>query len=110
MKVRTQWLWVTIALIPFRLNAADTPAPGFRSAEISNHRVLRYKCMGTGTPTVVVEAALGVSVEATFAREQPVGWAVIAPKVAAVTRTCVYDRAGLGSSTGLTAPGTSREA
>jgi pimeloyl-ACP methyl ester carboxylesterase len=51
---------------------------------------LHISCTGSGTPTVILEAGLG----------QPAammsGW--IQPGVAAVTRVCVYDRAGMGWS------------
>lgn len=46
-------------------------------------------CMGTGTPTVIMEAGLN-DVSDT--------WSLVQPGVAKVTRTCVYDRAGLGLS------------
>jgi pimeloyl-ACP methyl ester carboxylesterase len=45
--------------------------------------------LGSGTPTVVLEAGLGGSSEA---------WRDVQPSLGRLTRTCAYDRAGLGSS------------
>lgn len=68
-------------------------------------RSIRLACSGTGSPTVVVDAGLG-----TAPAEDP-GWQGIAAKIAPVTRICLYDRAGLGSSDPApTAPRTSRDA
>jgi pimeloyl-ACP methyl ester carboxylesterase len=57
--------------------------------DVGGHR-LHIDCVGTGSPTVVLEAGLG----------EPstimAGW--IAPAVATDTRVCVYDRAGKGWS------------
>jgi pimeloyl-ACP methyl ester carboxylesterase len=82
----------------------------FHDGHIAPDRILRYACAGHGAPTVLVEQGLGISLEEVFARQPPVGWAVIFPKVAAVTRVCVYDRAGLGRSSKLAAPATSLDA
>jgi pimeloyl-ACP methyl ester carboxylesterase len=46
-------------------------------------------CMGTETPTVVLEAGFDDVADT---------WALVQPKVARFTRTCAYDRAGLGQS------------
>ena len=63
-------------------------APG-DLVDVGGHR-LHIDCIGTGSPTVVLEAGLG----------EPstimAGW--IAPAVAMDTRVCVYDRAGKGWS------------
>lgn len=68
-------------------------------------RSIRLSCTGTGSPTVVVDAGLG-----TAPAEDP-GWQGIAAKIAPVTRICLYDRAGLGSSDPApTTPRTSRDA
>jgi pimeloyl-ACP methyl ester carboxylesterase len=55
---------------------------------IGSHR-LHIRCEGQGTPSVVFDAALGAS---------SLSWSLVAPAVARVTRTCVYDRAGFGWS------------
>lgn len=50
---------------------------------------LYLRCSGHGSPTVVMDASLG----ATSAT-----WAPVEPAISRYTRTCVYDRAGLGLS------------
>ena len=55
-------------------------------------RNIRLACQGSGYPTVVVDAGLGT------APVEDDAWPQIASKVAAVTRICLYDRAGLGAS------------
>ena len=68
-------------------------------------RSIHLKCEGNGTPVVVVDAGLG-----TPPAEDP-GWLGIAGKIAPVTRVCLYDRAGLGSSDPAKArPRTSKDA
>lgn len=52
-------------------------------------RSLHVSCAGTGTPTVILEAGLEVSLKT---------WAAVQPSVAKFTHVCAYDRAGLGSS------------
>jgi pimeloyl-ACP methyl ester carboxylesterase len=71
---------------------------------------LRYRCAGSGTPTVLVEQGMAISMETTFSWSKPAGWAVILPNIASVTRICVYDRAGLGLSSKMAAPATSLDA
>lgn len=46
-------------------------------------------CIGTGTPTVILEAGYDDVAET---------WSIVQPEVAKSTRTCAYDRAGLGQS------------
>jgi pimeloyl-ACP methyl ester carboxylesterase len=46
-------------------------------------------CMGTGTPTVILEAGYDDVAET---------WSLVQPEVARFTRVCAYDRAGLGQS------------
>ena len=46
-------------------------------------------CMGTGTPTVILEAGLNDVAET---------WSLVLPEVAGYTQVCAYDRAGLGQS------------
>ncbi len=50
---------------------------------------LYIKCTGTGSPTVMMEAGYGDASEV---------WAEVFSEVAAFTKVCVYDRAGLGQS------------
>jgi pimeloyl-ACP methyl ester carboxylesterase len=124
MIARAHWLlmWKTllagITLVGHFAHAQQTsagvpvekPVPGFQSANIGDHRTLRYRCAGRGTPTVLVEQGMAISVETTFSWKEPVGWAEIFPHISRVTRICVYDRAGLGRSSKLTLPATSLDA
>jgi pimeloyl-ACP methyl ester carboxylesterase len=52
-------------------------------------RSLYLDCRGTGSPTIVLEAGMGDGVA---------GWAPVLDGMAAITRTCAYDRAGRGRS------------
>jgi pimeloyl-ACP methyl ester carboxylesterase len=61
-------------------------------------RRIRLACQGEGYPTVVIDAGLGT------APVEDSAWQQIASKVAAVTRVCLYDRAGLGGSDPNPAP------
>jgi pimeloyl-ACP methyl ester carboxylesterase len=91
--------------IMFLLLAAS-PTPAFLDAEIGGQTV-RYYCQGTGSPTVIIEQGGGISLETVFSWERPVGWAALAPKIATLTRVCVYDRVGLGRSSKAERPRTS---
>ena len=88
----------------------EKPVAGFHDARLGRGRTLRYKCAGHGSPTVIIQQGMGISVETVFSWDKPVGWAAILPRIAAVTQVCVYDRAGLGLSSKLEAPGTSLDA
>jgi pimeloyl-ACP methyl ester carboxylesterase len=68
-------------------------APG-RLVPIGGGRRLYLKCEGHGTPTVILEAGRGGTAD---------GWIEVQDAVARITRTCAYDRAGLGNS--LPGPG-----
>jgi pimeloyl-ACP methyl ester carboxylesterase len=50
---------------------------------------LHILCTGSGSPSVVLDAALGGS---------SVSWSLVQPALAEVTRVCSYDRAGFGWS------------
>jgi pimeloyl-ACP methyl ester carboxylesterase len=63
------------------------PAPG-RFVDIGGFR-LHLNCAGSGTPTVILDAALGGS---------SVSWSLVQPEVARFARVCSYDRAGFGWS------------
>jgi pimeloyl-ACP methyl ester carboxylesterase len=65
------------------------PVAGDRLIDVGGHR-LNIRCVGSGSPTVVLEPGLGESASA-IAK-----W--IAPEVARTTRVCVYDRPGHGRS------------
>ncbi len=70
--------------------AADAkayPPPG-QLVDVGGHH-LHINCIGTGSPTVVIEAGLG---------DWSTGWDIVQEGVAKATRVCTYDRAGLGWS------------
>jgi len=50
---------------------------------------LHMNCSGRGSPTVVMDAALGGS---------SISWTLVQPEVAKLTQVCSYDRAGFGWS------------
>jgi pimeloyl-ACP methyl ester carboxylesterase len=64
------------------------PPPIGRLVDIGGYR-LHLACQGKGSPTVVMEAAIG---------ETGLLWSLVQPAVAQTTQACVYDRAGLGWS------------
>src|SRR5688572_686430 len=71
--------------------AADVqayPPPG-QLVDVGGHR-LHINCVGTGTPTVVIDAGLG---------DWSASWSSrVQPEAARSTRICTYDRAGYGWS------------
>lgn len=91
---------------PLAIVPAVTSTAGFRSADVEG-QTLRYYCQGIGSPTVIIEQGGGISLETVFSWKQPVGWAALAPKIASLTRVCVYDRVGLGRSSKAERPRTS---
>jgi pimeloyl-ACP methyl ester carboxylesterase len=69
------------------LDRRTSAAPG-QLVDVGGHR-LHLNCAGSGTPTVILESALG---------ETGAYWGWISTAVARETRVCVYDRAGRGWS------------
>jgi pimeloyl-ACP methyl ester carboxylesterase len=69
-----------------------------RLVEIHPQIRLNLYCTGRGSPTVIFDSGLGDSTKA---------WALVQPVVAAETRACSYDRAGLGFSDPSPKPRTS---
>jgi hypothetical protein len=63
------------------------PAPG-KLVAVGGYR-LYIDCRGQGSPTVVIESGLGDASDV---------WQDLLPKFSAMSRTCAYDRAGLGRS------------
>ena len=63
------------------------PPPG-RLVDVGGFK-LHVNCRGEGSPTVILDAALGGS---------SVGWCLVQPQIAEFARACTYDRAGLGWS------------
>lgn len=73
--------------IAARGDAERYPPPG-RLVEVGGDR-LHIDCAGSGNPTVVLAAGSGG-----FSAE----WGAVQPRLAAATRVCSFDRAGLGWS------------
>jgi len=69
-----------------------------RLVEVEPGRRLNVYCLGHGSPAVIFDSGLGDSTRV---------WALVQPSVAAVTRACSYDRAGLGFSDPSPKPNTS---
>lgn len=63
-------------------------APPGRLVDVGGFR-LHLHCTGEGSPTIVLDAALGAS---------SVSWSLVQPELARLTRVCSYDRAGFGWS------------
>ena len=72
----------------------DEPAMPGRLIEVGGH-AMHLHCTGTGSPTVVLQPGAGEM-------SSNMGW--IAPRVAADTRVCVYDRPGRGWSEAVSTP------
>lgn len=64
------------------------PLPPGRLIDVGGHR-LHILCAGRGSPSVVLDAALGGS---------SISWSLVQPELARLTRVCSYDRAGFGWS------------
>jgi pimeloyl-ACP methyl ester carboxylesterase len=62
--------------------------PG-RLVAIGEGRSLYLACVGSGSPTVVLEAGLGADTNS---------WQDVQPQLGQSARTCAYDRAGVGNS------------
>ncbi len=81
------------ATVPPITTSAPTALPlaeGGAYVAVGERRLALY-CAGTGSPTVILEAGLGADHSS---------WALVQPGIAALTRVCSYDRAGLGASDG----------
>ncbi len=66
--------------------------------QVESGRKLNIYCLGTGEPTVVFDTGL---------TDETSAWALVQPTVARKTRTCSYDRAGVGFSDPGSRPGSS---
>jgi pimeloyl-ACP methyl ester carboxylesterase len=80
-----------------RHDLAANPPPG-RLVDVGGHR-LHIWCTGSGAPSVILETGLGGS---------SADWGFVQPEVAAFTRVCSYDRAGMGYSDPGPSPRTTR--
>src|SRR5688572_32287277 len=69
-------------------DAKSYPPPG-QLVDIGGYR-LHIHCIGTGSPTVIIEAGL---------EDWSTSWRTyVQPEAAKTTRVCTYDRAGMGWS------------
>jgi len=69
------------------IDARNYPPPG-QMVDVGGYKLHLY-CMGSGSPTVVLDALFPGTVS---------NWAWVQPEVARTTQVCAYDRAGLGWS------------
>jgi pimeloyl-ACP methyl ester carboxylesterase len=79
-------------------DARRYPAPG-QLVDVGGYR-LHIQCVGTGSPTVVLDAGLGGS---------SLDWNLVQPELGRSTRVCAYDRAGMGWSDPGPQPRTPRQ-
>jgi len=68
-------------------DAVAYPLSG-RLVDVGGYR-MHIDCRGEGSPTVVLDSGLGGS---------SLDWSLVQPEIAATTRVCSYDRAGMGRS------------
>jgi pimeloyl-ACP methyl ester carboxylesterase len=80
--------WNALALYRFR------QSPPGQIYEVNGHK-MRLDCMGSGSPTIVLDAGLG---------NDGLIWGGVQPVLAKTTRVCSYDRAGFGWSDPLPDP------
>ncbi len=81
--------------IAARGDARAYPPPG-QMVDVGGYRLL-IQCVGSGSPTVVLDAGLGGT---------SLDWALVQPQIGQKTRVCAYDRAGMGWSESGPAPRT----
>ncbi|MGD0578113.1 MAG: alpha/beta hydrolase [Bryobacteraceae bacterium] len=62
-----------------------------------NGRSMHLYCVGIGQPMIILEPGLGPATDV-------LSWSSLQPRLAATTRVCSYDRAGLGWSAPRTGP------
>jgi pimeloyl-ACP methyl ester carboxylesterase len=79
-------------------DARRYPPPG-QLVDVGGYR-LHIQCVGTGSPTVVLDAGLGGS---------SLDWSLVQPELGSTTRVCAYDRAGMGWSDPGPQPRTPRQ-
>jgi pimeloyl-ACP methyl ester carboxylesterase len=65
--------------------------------DMDHGRRMNLYCRGSGAPTVIFDSGMG---------DSTISWALVQPALSARSRTCSYDRAGLGFSDAATRPGT----
>ena len=80
--------------------SSPDPASGGQLVEIGD-RSLWLECSGEGAPTVILESGLGGDHRT---------WEQVQPQLAAASRVCVYDRAGVADSDEAQGPRTAADA
>ncbi len=99
--VRRIWNIIAIlALIVLSGCGTDTGGDMDKKVSIGTHS-LHIRCMGKGSPTVVIDSGVGDTMER---------WLDFQSQAAKITRICTYDRAGYGSSEPGPLPRTSQRA
>jgi pimeloyl-ACP methyl ester carboxylesterase len=79
-----------LLILSFVLIGTSTPyTHAQRLVDVGDGRRMNIYCTGTGSPVVILDAGGGESTRT---------WRYVQPKVAAFTRVCSYDRAGIGFS------------
>ena len=81
--------------IAARGDARAYPPPG-QLVDVGGYR-LHLQCVGTGSPTVVLDAGLGGT---------SLDWSLVQTEIGQTTRVCAFDRAGMGWSDSGPAPRT----
>jgi len=66
--------------------------------DVGHGRHMNLYCRGSGSPAVIMDAGMG---------DSTISWALVQPAIATTTKTCSFDRAGLGFSDASTRPDTS---
>lgn len=66
-------------------------------AKLANGDTIHIKCMGSGSPTVILTAGAG---------DWSATWRDVQPQIAKTTRVCAWDRPGFGFSSGSMQPQT----
>jgi pimeloyl-ACP methyl ester carboxylesterase len=91
---------VVFQFVMTRIDARKYPAPG-EMVEVGGYGLHLYcSGRGAGSPTVVMDSALGGTV---------LDWQLVQPELAESTRVCTYDRAGMGWSEAGAQPRTSEQ-
>jgi len=93
-------LLLAVPLSAAYADIAELVVPRGEFVGLDTHR-LYYRCVGSGTPTVVIDAGLGGSA---------VEWTEVQDALAPSTRVCTYDRAGYGWSDPGPSPRTAERA
>ncbi|MFN8441094.1 MAG: alpha/beta hydrolase [Caldilineaceae bacterium] len=95
-------LFLVAACQPIQRPSKITQLPNSRSPNLFNigGRNLALFCEGAGSPTVILEAGLA---------GDHTTWELVQPQAAKLSRTCSYDRAGMGESDPASTPRTSAD-